>query len=175
MSYEFLFWFLSGLCLFGSLQVLLKTNPISCALGLVMAMVGIAGHFFLLGAPFLGGVQIVVYAGAVMVLFVMVLMLFDLEEEKRAFSAGQGSQLLKGFVTSVLAGVVLGSIGSSFSSAPVGSITDGEIVSVHQMARLLFTKYVFHFEVLGVLLLIIAVGTVALARSKGGTHGENNK
>jgi NADH-quinone oxidoreductase subunit J len=73
----FIFWFLALITVFSGLIVVTVANPIYSALALVMTMVGIAALFVTLGAYFVAGVQLIVYAGAVMVLFVMVLMLFD--------------------------------------------------------------------------------------------------
>ena len=160
----FLFWFLSLLVLVSGLSVVLLTNPVYSALCLAMTMVGVSALFVTLNAYFLAGVQLIVYAGAVMVLFVMVLMLFDLKHETQAFTRGKITGAIKIASVGILAGLVVGAI-TIADNAQAADTT--KILSEN-----LFLKNVFGFEALGVLLLVIAVGTVALSRSKGGTHAK---
>ncbi len=108
-----------------------------------------------------------------MVLFVMVLMLFDLKHEVEAFTKGRISGALKLVTAGLLAGIVMGAILYSSTSSDPGLAK--ELVAAtedpsKQLGMRLFTQHIFAFEALGVLLLVIAVGAVALARSKGGTH-----
>lgn len=170
----FIFWFLAIVTLGSGLSVILLSNPIFSALCLAMTMVGVSALFVTLNAYFLAGVQLIVYAGAVMVLFVMVLMLFNLKSTAGAFSKGLFTGALKIGSVGVLAGLIVGSIAltnfaghSSASSQMIDSV-DG----TKNLAKMLYTQYILGFEVLGVLLLVIAVGTVALSRSKGGTHAK---
>lgn len=168
----FIFWFLTFVTLASALGVILLSNPIYSALSLAMTMVGVSALFVTLNAYFVAGVQLVVYAGAVMVLFVMVLMLFDLKHEIKAFSRGAFTGVMKLISVGAFAGLVVGAVviteqSRAPSEAPM--TTD----STRELGQLLFTQYLFGFEALGVLLLVIAVGVVALARSKGGTHARN--
>lgn len=167
----FLFWFLTIVTVASALGVLLMTNPVYCALSLVMTMVNIAALFVTLNAYFLAGVQVIVYAGAVMVLFVMVLMLFDLKHEYQAFSRGKITGALKIASVGILSGLVVGAV--TLGGSYLGNLSNKNIQAVDTtkaLAEDLFLKNVFGFEALGVLLLVIAVGAVSLARSKGGTH-----
>jgi NADH-quinone oxidoreductase subunit J len=171
----FLFWFLAIVTLASGLGVVLLANPIFSALCLAMTMVGISALFVTLNAFFIAGVQLIVYAGAVMVLFVMVIMLFDLKKELQAFSRGKFSGALKIASVGLLSGLIIGAIVLSANliaqKAGGNSPLDGSgMETTKALGRLLFSKYVFGFEALGVVLLVIAVGAVALARSKGGTH-----
>lgn len=172
----FLFWFLSIITICSGLAVVTLTNPIYSSLCLAMTMVGVSALFVTLNAYFLAGVQLIVYAGAVMVLFVMVLMLFDLKKEGRAFSTGAISGFFKLISVGAIAGLVVGSIFLSTRQATSvlskASGLDGSD-STQTLGNLLFTKYIFQFESLGILLLVIAIGVVALARSKGGTHAKH--
>lgn len=170
----FLFWLLAAVTLVSGLAVILAVNPIYSALCLAMSMVGIAALFVTLGAYFLAGVQMIVYAGAVLVLFVMVLMLFDLKHEVMAFSRGKITGAIKIAVVGVLAGSLAGAF--KFSSQYPMKAASTEVIpadSTKALGALLFSKYVFGFEALGVLLLVIAIGVVGLARSKGGTHAKH--
>lgn len=167
----FLFWFLAILTIGSGLTLLLITNPIYSALSLAMTMIGISALFVTLGAYFLAGVQLIVYAGAITVLFVMVLMLFDLKYEVVAFTRGKFSGAFKIGASAALGGLLIGSIFLTVSEASKAiSAGDLSIDATKELSKELFTKYVFGFEALGILLLVIAVGVVALARSKGGTH-----
>ncbi len=176
----FLFWFLSLATLGGGLGVILMINPIYSALSLVFTMVGVAGFFVTLGAYFIAGVQLIVYAGAVMVLFVMVLMLFDLKTELTAFTRGLFTGTVKVFSVGILGGLIVGAItmGPNLLVESKKAIPDavaagaGPDAPTKLLGQTLFEKHVFGFEALGVLLLIIAVGTVAISRSRGGTHAK---
>ena len=166
-----LFWIFSFLIVAGGLSVILMANPIFAALSLAATMVGLAALFFVLGAHFIAGVQLIVYAGAVMVLFVMVIMLFDLKKETKAFSRGLLTGALKVGGVGVLAGLIAGSIYMSVDMLSLNPPTPEMLLSpTQQLGILLFTQYVFGFEALGVLLLVVAIGCVALSRSRGGTH-----
>jgi NADH-quinone oxidoreductase subunit J len=168
-----LFWILALVTLASALTVILVANPIYSALSLVMTMVGISALFVTLGAYFIAGVQLIVYAGAVMVLFVMVLMLFDLRHELQAFTHGKFSGAVKIGAVGMLAGLIVGAILMSSGGDSVAMATpvvEGDQTKV--LGKILFSQYLFGFEALGVLLLVIAVGAVALSRSKGGTHAK---
>ncbi len=171
----FLFWFLAILTLAGGLTTVLVTNPIYSALSLAFTMIGVSALFVSLNAYFLAGVQLIVYAGAVTVLFVMVLMMFDLKHELITFTRGKISGLVKAGLVALFAGLIVGSVlitsdvFSKSGGAPE-AVIGGDTTKA--LGTILFSKYIFGFEALGVLLLIVAIGAVALARSKGGTHAK---
>lgn len=112
-----------------------------------------------------------------MVLFVMVLMLFDLKHELHSFTHGKFSGAVKLACVGLLGGLIVGSVlMSSYNliSLPVQETASGMSGdNTKELGRLLFSQYLFGFEALGVLLLIVAVGAVALSRSKGGTHAKH--
>ena len=172
---EILFWFLAALTVGSALTVIRVVNPIYCALALAMTMIGVSALFVTLGAYFLAGVQVIVYAGAVTVLFVMVLMLFDLKHEVLAFSRGKVAGIVKVSSAAALMGLIIGAIFLTFhdDSQKGFKVLDVTVDSTKELSKILFTQYVFGFEALGLLLLIIAIGAVALARSKGGTHARH--
>jgi NADH-quinone oxidoreductase subunit J len=176
MLEAFLFWFLT-LIILGSTGILLfSANPIYSVLALVMVMVGVAAIFVQLSAYFLAGVQLIVYAGAVMVLFVMVMMLFDIKSEVTPFIRGGMIKLTRALMSiALLALVVTGILVGAFSEHLVEvqrELTLDSGASIIALAKLLFNRYILVFELLGFLLLVVAVGAVALARSKGGTHAQ---
>ncbi len=171
----FLFWFLAIVTLVSGLSVILMSNPIYSALCLAMTMVGISALFVTLNAFFIAGVQLIVYAGAVMVLFTMVIMLFDLKKDIQAFTRGKFTGAVKIASVGLLAGLVVGAIAMSVNLMSEQTTENPVMVgagmeTTKALGNILFSKYIFGFEALGVLLLVIAVGAVALARSKGGTH-----
>lgn len=157
--------------------VIVSQNPIYSALYLAATMVGIAGIFVTLNAYFIAGVQLIVYAGAVMVLFVMVLMLFDLKHEMKTFSKGLLSNVLKLGSVGVLLGMMLIYIWYTFSAdpgfKPLSNDPAKTMDATKDLSIALFTRYIFGFEAIGVLLLIIAIGAVTLSRISGGTHAND--
>ncbi len=175
ISENFLFFFLAAVTVISALTVILQSNPIFCSLALAMTMISVAGIFASLNAWFVAGVQLIVYAGAVMVLFVMVLMLFDLKDEVRAFSRGLVSGFLKIASVAVIGGVIAAAIWMSAETLFSSTATQAQMsqtASTKALADLLFKKYLFSFEAMGALLLVIAIGVVALSRIEGGTHAD---
>lgn len=170
----FLFWFLAVVTIVSGMSVVLMTNPIYSALSLAMTMIGVAAVFVTLDAYFLAGVQLIVYAGAVMVLFVMVLMLFDLKHELQAFTRGRLTGAIKIASVGILSGLIVGAVTMGFKpAAPVMTEVTPIVDTTKALAENLFIKNILGFELLGVMLLVIAVGVVALSRSKGGTHARD--
>ena len=173
---SFLFWFLTLITLVSATTMVFVANPIYSALALAMTMIGVSALFVTLNAYFIAGVQLIVYAGAVMVLFVMVLMLFDLKHELLALVRGKISGALKILSLGLFAGIVVGAMlieSPKFSSLPVANPETITGDTTKELGRLLFTKYLFGFEALGFLLLVVAVGVVTVSRSKGGTHADH--
>lgn len=168
MAEIFLFYFLAILTVVTAVGVVMADNPLISALYLVLSMLGVAGLFFQLQAPFAGAVQIMVYAGAVMVLFVLVLMLVDTNKEEEKFAGGNISALAKGLSVGVLAGLIAAIV--MRSPIQTRDAIHTAAYSTTEIAKLLFTKYVLSFELLGLMLLVIPIGVVALSRIRGGTH-----
>ncbi len=170
-----LFYVLAIILIGLSFKTITSDNPIHCALYLACTMVTLAFMFFTLGAPFIAAVQLIVYAGAVMVLFVMVLMLFDLRKEIRAFAQGKVTGVLKIASAGLLCGfIALVMVVSTdlFGTNQIDALK-APATSTKELSHLLFSKYIFAFEALGVLLLLVAVGAVAVSRTKGGTHARD--
>jgi len=165
---DLVFYSLGGLTVASAACVVLMTNPVYCAFMLALTMLGISAIFMSLEAYFLAAAQLIIYAGAVMVMFVMVVMLFNLREETRAFSKGFGSLLLK--VSSVA--IVLGTILSIVQWPKLATNVDGATVpvSTKDLALQLFTAHMISFQFVGLLLLVVLIGAITLAKSKGGTH-----
>ena len=160
---EILFYIFAALAVgFGFLTVAnpFSRNPVTSAMFLVLTMAALTGLFILLQAFFIAAVQILVYAGAVMVLFLFVIMLLDLKEEQRrkfnAFGIGSGV-IAVGAIAALLVKTIWFS-GVGTNKAPV---LEGSTVA---LGRELFTKYLLPFEIVSVLLLIAMIGVILLSK-----------
>src|ERR1051326_4086618 len=139
-------------------------SPVTSAMFLVLTIVSMAGLFVLLHAFFLAAVQVLVYAGAVMVLFLFVIMLLDLKEEQRRKFNAFG--VITGLISvGAIAAVFLRSIlaGPALVAAPQAAAPSLE-GATQPLGRMLFTDYLLPFEILSVLLLVAMVGVVLLSR-----------
>ena len=164
--------------LMGALGVVLARNPVHSALCLVATLFGIAVLFIVQDANFLAAVQVIVYAGAIVVLFLFVIMLLgvdrsdDLDTEplvaQRPLALIVGVVLGAGMVAVVIASTVTGLRGSS-------AALDPDVPDIEQIGRLLFTDYLFAFEITSVLLVIAVVGAVMLARAKPGDQLDDDE
>jgi len=160
-----LFLIFAAFCLAGAVNLLLQSHPINSALSLIVVMSSLAVLYLLLGAEFLAAAQIIVYAGAVMVLFTFVVMLLNVGEEEKT----HGSKVAKvvGFPAAV---VILGVIATVVLEAQkhLGNValSDG-ITTTAELSRVLFHELLLPFEVTSVLILIAILGAVALARKEG--------
>ena len=135
-------------------------NPVTSAMFLVLTIVSMAGLFVLLHAFFLAAVQILVYAGAVMVLFLFVIMLLDLKEEQRRKIKFFG--IVGGLVSvGAIAAIFLKSLRVTLHNAQSSPAVEGDTAA---LGKLLFTQYVLPFEVVSVLLLVAMVGVILLSK-----------
>ncbi len=158
-----LFLLFGSVAVLAALGMLISRNPISSALWLILVMCSIAGLYITLNAEFIAVIQVLVYAGAIMVLFLFVIMLLNLAELPRLGRIGWNHAL--GFILGVvvLAQLVLiGVMGTGEATTPAEASTG----TAREIARELFTRYALAFEVVGLLLLIATVGAVMLAQRK---------
>jgi NADH-quinone oxidoreductase subunit J len=160
-----LFVVFAGFCLAGAINLLLQSHPITSALSLVVVMSSLAVLYLLLGAEFLAAAQVIVYSGAIMVLFTFVVMLLNAGREERTM--GSRSARAVGFPAVV---VILGVIATALLKAQgLGSVSLADkITSTEDLSRVLFTELLLPFEVTSVLILIAILGAVALARRGDG-------
>lgn len=160
-----LFIVFAGLCLAGAINLLLQTHPINSALSLVVVMTSLAVLYLLLGAEFLAIAQIIVYAGAIMVLFTFVVMLLNAGREERTLGSRAGKMV--GFPA---VAVFLGIIATVILKAQnLGSVSLSDpITTTEDLSRVLFHELLLPFEVTSVLILIAILGAVALARAGSG-------
>jgi NADH-quinone oxidoreductase subunit J len=136
-------------------------SPVTSAMFLVLTIVSMAGLFVLLHAFFLAAVQVLVYAGAVMVLFLFVIMLLDLKEEERRRI--KGSMAVLGLAAvALIAMVMIRTIRQSLLGFNLGrSLAEG---STAALGRTLFTRFALPFEIISLVLLVAMIGTVLLSR-----------
>jgi NADH-quinone oxidoreductase subunit J len=160
-----LFLIFAGCCLAGAVNLLLQNHPINSALSLIVVMSSLAVLYLLLGAEFLAAAQMIVYAGAVMVLFTFVVMLLNAGVEERT----RGSRIARtlGFpavvaILAVLATVIVSAKGLN----PAG--VQQSVTSTADLSRVLFHELLLPFEVTSVLILVAILGAVALARKDNG-------
>ncbi len=160
-----IFFLLAALAVAGAVSLILARHPIRSALSLIVVMVALAGLYLLLGAEFVAAVQIIVYAGAIMVLFVLVIMLLNAGEEERTnlsrIAATAGIPLavaLAGFLAAAVAK------SGAVAAAPPAS----GVASTRTLATMLFRDFVFPFELTSFLILVAILGALVLAPTESG-------
>ena len=175
MPETLLFYLLAGVAVLSSALVIGQRNPMYSVMMLIGSFLGLAGLYILLDAPFVAMAQIIIYAGAIMVLFLFVVMLLNAPHEDAA-EWDQAHPLRRPGVARVgvlLAGALVLELAWALSRAgglsePVTSRPGAVIVSsVRELGRVLFTDHAFAFEATSILILVAMVGAVVLARREG--------
>jgi NADH-quinone oxidoreductase subunit J len=161
---EIIFYALSAFAIISAIMVLISKNPIHSVLWLILVFFAISGHYILLNAQFLAIVNIIVYAGAIMVLFLFVIMLMNVKKNKEP----QKQLLVK--LIGVIAGgsfltllIALVKQNTSFQGRDV-LLKEGSIGLIHPLGQALFTDYVVPFEISSVLFLSAMVGAVIIGK-----------
>ena len=165
-----LFVLFAGFCLAGAINLLVQTHPINSALSLIVVMTSLAVLYLLLGAEFLAAAQIIVYAGAVMVLFTFVVMLLNAGREERTLGSRAAARvglpavvaLLAILATVILHAPGLGAVHLGRDLASATATPDKSNLTL--LSTVLFHELLLPFEVTSVLILIAILGAVALAR-----------
>jgi len=169
------FYALAGLAVVASALVIGQRNPMYSVLMLIASFAGLSGLYILLDAPFVAMAQIIIYAGAIMVLFLFVVMLLNAPQEDaaewdrahpfRGPGVGRFGALLAALLAVQLAWALTAATGLS---AGVGERTDAATVSsIRALGRMIFTDHGFAFEATSILILVAMVGAVVLARREG--------
>jgi NADH-quinone oxidoreductase subunit J len=157
-----LFFIFGGFCVAGALNLLLQRHPINSALSLIVVMTSLAVLYLLLGAEFLAAVQVIVYSGAIMVLFTFVIMLLNAQREERTH--GSRAAYILGFPGAAALFALLTFIFISNGKSLGFAVLGPDMVSTSQLSSVLFRDLLLPFEVTSVLILIAILGAVALAR-----------
>jgi NADH-quinone oxidoreductase subunit J len=163
---EVLFWFLSVVAIFSALMVIVSKNPVHSVLWLIVTFFAISGHYILLNAQFLAIVNIIVYAGAIMVLFLFVIMLMNLNKETEP----QKNRWLK-MAGAVAGGCLLLVLVAAFKDVGVKEkqmalVNEGSIGLIKNLGKELFTNYVVPFEISSVLFLSAMIGAVVIGKKE---------
>jgi NADH-quinone oxidoreductase subunit J len=161
----FFFYFLSIVAIGGALVTITRRNPVHSALALIFTLLALAGLYLMLYAPFVAGVQIVLYAGGIMVLFLFVIMLVNIEK------AELEERFNKQWLVATLAAVALGGLlfyvlrhGQSIFPQTFVSLPEGE--NTQRIGIELYRNYMMPFEIASLLLLVAIVGAVVMAKKR---------
>jgi NADH-quinone oxidoreductase subunit J len=160
---EILFYILSALAIGSAILVVLSKNPVYSVLWLIVTFFAISGHYILMNAQFLGIVNLIVYAGAIMVLFLFVIMLMNLNSD----SEPQKNKWLK--LAGVVAGgclllVMVAALKDAEVKDQMAQMGTGDIGLIENLGKVLFTQYVIPFEISSILFLSAMVGAVVLGK-----------
>lgn len=161
------FYFLSFLTILSALMVILSRNPIHSVLYLILTFFTLSGHYILLNAQFLAAVNIIVYAGAIMVLFLFVIMFLNIKqdhEEARTNISKIAGAIVGGTVFVILLGAYRKSIVPSYDPDQF----DSQIGMIENLGHLLFRDYLLPFELVSILLLVAMVGSIMLGKREIG-------
>jgi NADH-quinone oxidoreductase subunit J len=170
-----LFYFFAIVAIVASLLVIAQRNPMYSVLLLIASFGALSGLYILLDAPFVAVTQIIVYAGAIMVLFLFVVMLLNAPHEDTGLDTRVHPMLRPGamrFGAVLAVALVAELVWALTSGSGSGSFPSGPVISVATIGRRLFTDYAFPFEVTSVLILVAMVGAVVMARHDGVAGGK---
>ena len=161
----FFFYFLSGLAILSGALVITRRNPVHSALALILTLLSVAGLYLMLYAPFVAGVQIILYVGGIMVLFLFVIMLVNLERSAKE------KQFNRQWVPGILAALGLGVLfieiymkGKALFPMPAPPVR--EDVYTQLVGQMLYSNYMFPFEIASLLLLVAIIGAVVMAKKR---------
>ena len=160
---QIMFWFLSVLALFSAIMVVVSKSPVHSVLWLVFVFFAISGHYILMNAQFLAIVNLIVYAGAIMVLFLFVIMLMNLNADTEP----QKNKWLK--IAGVIAGgslllVMVAALKRADMKGQIAEMGSGNIGLIHNLGLALFNDYMIPFEISSILFLSAMVGAVVIGK-----------
>ncbi|MDV2467541.1 NADH-quinone oxidoreductase subunit J [Acinetobacter chinensis] len=168
------FYLMALVAIISTVRVVTNTNPVHALLSLIVSLLAVAGMFMIVGAPFAGALEIIVYAGAIMVLFVFVVMMLNLgqhtEEQERQWltSSAWAYPALMSFLMGLL---LVWMLGSDYTTAS-GHLMGTEIVGPKEVGQSLFTQYLLLVEVAAMLLLAALVAAFHLGKREPGEKEE---
>ncbi len=159
------FWLMAVVAVGAAVLMLLQRNAVHSALFLIVNQFALAVLFVVLGAHFLAAVQVIVYAGAIMVLFLFVLMLLGIGNEVVVKEQMRGQRPAAVLLTLGLLVAIVGALAAGvFDAEPASLAAANEGGNVQAIGRILFTRYTFAFETAGILLVVAAVGALVLGK-----------
>lgn len=157
------FLLFAALAVASSLVVVVHRNPVYSTMSLVVTLFSVAVLFVLLGAPFIAALQILIYTGAILVLFLFVLMLLNITREEASGISRQKVQLGGALLGAAVFGGMLALLFWNAGRIDPGPLTE-ELVSMKGLAREMFSGYLLPFEIVGLLLLVAVIGATVVAR-----------
>ena len=160
-----LFGFLSALCLFSALMMIFSRNPVHSVLWLIVTFFAISGHYILLNAQFLAIVNIIVYAGAIMVLFLFVIMLMNLNKSIEP-KKSRWLRLAGGVAGGCLLLVLVAALKDSEVAKESAQVKTGDMGLIKNLGKELFSTYVVPFEISSILFLSAMVGAVVIGKKE---------
>ena len=163
---EILFWFLSLLALGSAVMVVASKSPVHSILYLILTFFAISGHYILLNAQFLAIVNIIVYAGAIMVLFLFVVMLMNLNAESEPPMTNKWLLYIGGIAGGSLLLVIVAALKQTALTGSGVQMGGGDVGLIKNLGLLLFTDYVFPFEISSVLFLSAMIGAVVISKKE---------
>jgi NADH-quinone oxidoreductase subunit J len=161
----FFFYALAALAVLSAIAVITRRNPVHSALALIFTLLSVAGLYLMLYAPFVAGVQIILYAGGIMVLFLFVIMLISIEKSEREY------QFNRQWAVAGAASVVLGALlvyvyVKGRAIFPDKTAVLPETLNTQQVGMKLYVDYLLPFEIASLLLLVAIVGAVVMAKKR---------
>jgi NADH-quinone oxidoreductase subunit J len=161
----FFFYMLSGIAILSGVLVITRKNPVHSALALILTLLCVAGLYLMLYAPFVAGVQIILYVGGIMVLFLFVIMLVNLERSEKEKQFNQ--QWLPGILAALGLGTLFVAIYIKGKNAfPMLPPALPEADNTQRVGVLLYSNYMFPFEIASLLLLVAIIGAVVMAKKR---------
>jgi len=161
----FFFYLLSGLAVLGGILVITRKNAVHSALALILTLLALAGLYLMLYAPFVAGVQILLYAGGIMVLFLFVIMLVNLEHAEKEDQFNH--QWVAGILAAAaLSGLFVATYVKGHALFPQRVLQLPEQSNTQRVALLLYGDYMFSFEIASLLLLVAIIGAVVMAKKR---------
>jgi len=170
----YVFIFLAVLAVAAGLGMVVSKNTVNSALFLVLNMVALAGIYLLLEAQFLAVIQILVYAGAIMVLFLFVIMLLNLEDEKSLFNKFRVRYFIAFLLAIAVFSQILYSVGGITDMLPQISPEMAEVGTVEAVGDVLFSTYMLPFEITAILLTAAVVGALLIAQHEIKPRSKND-
>ena len=158
------FGLFAALAVGGALSVVLQRSPLYSALSLILTFAAFAGNYILLKAQFIAAIQIIVYAGAIIVLFVFVIMLLNVRSEESRLDQNRTVKWLAGPFALGLLAAVLYAVSEVQMPRPISAERSAAVGTVEAIGQALFTDYLLPFEATSVLILMAIVGSIVLAR-----------
>jgi len=163
---EIMFWFLSIIALGAAVMVVASKSPVYSILFLILTFFAISGHYILLNAQFLAIVNIIVYAGAIMVLFLFVVMLMNLNAESEPHQKNKWLLYIGGISGGSLLLVMVAALKKVAATNQLVQMNNGEVGLIKNLGIKLFTDYVFPFEISSVLFLSAMIGAVVISKKE---------